>query len=58
MRITLCGSMDFFSKMQELDRVLSAAGHEVQMPVWPADNNEIKEAQKKFFEFEKQHLPW
>ena len=50
--------MAFFHKMQELDQRLRTVGHEVQMPVWPEENVEMKEAQKQFFEFEKQHLPW
>jgi hypothetical protein len=33
-------------------------GHEVKVPVWPEDRTDMLEAQKHFFEFEKQHLPW
>lgn len=55
MNITLCGSIKFFEKMQEIETELKKLGHNVFMPVkaagvdyWSDDNTGRIEAKKKF----------
>jgi hypothetical protein len=33
MKVTVCGSMIFYPEMQEAQRLLEAAGHEVRIPL-------------------------
>ena len=62
MKITICGSIKFFDKMQEIQKQLEADGHEVLMPVkapgvdyWAADNTSRVKA-KKTLELINEHL--
>ena len=62
MTITLCGSIKFFEKMQEIEAALKRLGHSVFMPIkaagvdyWSEDNTGRVEAKKKF-DFIAEHM--
>ena len=47
MKITLCGSIKFFDKMVDIQKILEASGHSVFMPIqvpvvnyWDEDGSE------------------
>lgn len=49
MKITICGSIAFYTDMEEIGRALEAQGHEVKIPELPSDVVEVVGNKKMYF---------